>query len=501
MTISSTTTPRVQFSGNGVTTVFSTGFVFNTSSDLRVVLTDGSNVDTTLTITTHYTVTGGSGASGTVTMITPPASGEFLTIYRLTAKTQSVDYITNDAFPAALHEAALDRLTLISQELDYNLSRSILNSITSGVTDIVFPSPTASTVIGWNSAADALVNYAPADMNIFGITAGTGILCATTSLSSATPRTLTGTSNEIIVVNGDGVSGNPTLSLSSTLNLSGKTVTVQDNNFTIQDNSDTSKKAVFQLSGITTATTRTYTFPDSSGTIALTGGATGEFADNIFRVQDNSDATKQVALECSGITTATTRTLTVPNNSGTIALTSDIITAFTDNTFTIGDNSDSTKKVAFECSGITTATTRTLTVPNNSGTIALTSDISAIPSAASQADQETGSSTTTFVSPGRQQYHASACKAWIRCDVSGTINGSYNVTSITDTATGKVTVTIGTDFSTTNYAVIATCEESTNTRTAQLETVSTGSCLVIAKSDTNTLADPAGYFVAMFGDQ
>lgn len=56
-------------------------------------------------------------------------------------------------------------------------------------------------------------------------------------------------------------------------------------------------------------------------TIAATGGGGNEFADNVFRVQDNVDATKELAFELSGLTTATTRTLTVPNASGTIALT------------------------------------------------------------------------------------------------------------------------------------------------------------------------------------
>jgi hypothetical protein len=50
---------------------------------------------------------------------------------------------------------------------------------------------------------------------------------------------------------------------------------------------------------------------------------------------------------------------------------------FNDANFLLYDNGDSSKNLAFQLSGITTGTTRTLTVPDASGTIALTSDIPA----------------------------------------------------------------------------------------------------------------------------
>jgi len=58
--------------------------------------------------------------------------------------------------------------------------------------------------------------------------------------------------------------------------------------------------------------------------------------------------------------------------------------------------------------------------------------------AATQSDQETGSSTSKFVTPGRQQYHDSAAKAWVVFNGTGTvaIRDSYNVSSITDGGTG-----------------------------------------------------------------
>jgi hypothetical protein len=58
--------------------------------------------------------------------------------------------------------------------------------------------------------------------------------------------------------------------------LTNKTVT--DSTFFIQDNADTTKKAQFQLSGISTATTRTYTLPNLTGSLATTGTLTQTFS-------------------------------------------------------------------------------------------------------------------------------------------------------------------------------------------------------------------------------
>lgn len=69
-----------------------------------------------------------------------------------------------------------------------------------------------------------------------------------------------------------GVTGQP-VDISTSQTLTNKvlgntnTLTALDTAFTLQDNSDNTKQAQFQLSGLTTATTRTYTLPDASSTI------------------------------------------------------------------------------------------------------------------------------------------------------------------------------------------------------------------------------------------
>lgn len=122
------------------------------------------------------------------------------------------------------------------------------------------------------------------------------------------------------------------LSVSDTVISIVEPVTVSDSNFTIQDDGDATKQLKFEASGITTGTTRTLTAPDVSDTLvtlAATQTLTNKtltsptitVSDSNLTIQDNGDATKQIKLEASGITTGTTRTLTSPDASGTLALT------------------------------------------------------------------------------------------------------------------------------------------------------------------------------------
>lgn len=84
-------------------------------------------------------------------------------------------------------------------------------------------------------------------------------------------------------------------------------------------------------------------------------------------------------------------------------------------------------------------------------------------SVATQANQETSTSLTTFVTPGRQQFHPSAIKFWAKGDFAGNISSSYNMTSITDVGTGLVTLTIATDFSSASWCCLLSWERISGT--------------------------------------
>lgn len=141
-----TTTSRVSFAGNGVTTAFSFPYYFLEEADLVVILVDSDLDEDEQTLTTDYTITGeGESAGGTVTMLTAPAVGETLVIYRDPELTQDLDLVENDPLPVEEVEERLDKLMMIAQRHGVQLSRSVM--LADGVTatfDPTLPDDAAS---------------------------------------------------------------------------------------------------------------------------------------------------------------------------------------------------------------------------------------------------------------------------------------------------------------------------------------------------------------------
>lgn len=93
----------------------------------------------------------------------------------------------------------------------------------------------------------------------------------------------------------------PTL-VSATLSGTGTTITVWDTLFTLQDNADNTKQAKFELSGLTSGSTRTYTLPNSSGQL-LIGGTTVTGSGGLTGGGDIS-TNQTISVATNGITNA-----------------------------------------------------------------------------------------------------------------------------------------------------------------------------------------------------
>ena len=141
MTISSTTTKN-SYSGNGSTTAFNYTFFIPTNTDIEVIIRSSTGTETVRsegTGSANYSISGvGSSSGGAVTFVTAPTNTETVVLRRNTAKTQATDYVANDPFPAESHESALDKLTIISQDLQEQINRSIKLSRTNTMTSTEF---------------------------------------------------------------------------------------------------------------------------------------------------------------------------------------------------------------------------------------------------------------------------------------------------------------------------------------------------------------------------
>ncbi len=115
--------PRISYAvAQGATqTSFAVPFEFFASADLNVY------VDGTLkTLTTHYTVSGGDGSTGTVTIsVTGATGGSTVVITRDVALERTTDFPSSGPFQIGALNTELDRLTAIAADLDDKAGRAL----------------------------------------------------------------------------------------------------------------------------------------------------------------------------------------------------------------------------------------------------------------------------------------------------------------------------------------------------------------------------------------
>ena len=84
--------------------------------------------------------------------------------------------------------------------------------------------------------------------------------------------------------------------------------------------------------------------------------------------------------------------------------------------------------------------------------------VPALGTLATQAVAEAASSTTDPMTAGTAHYHPGMPKCWCKVDSAASVQGSYNMTSVTDVGVGFATFNIATDFSSASWCAMLTID-------------------------------------------
>jgi hypothetical protein len=280
MTVSSETN-KVTFTGDGSdASPYSTSFTFDANGEVTVTLvTNATGAETAWTEGTQYTLTGaGTGNAGALTVDTSPtnytpATGETLVIELLPAFTQTTALprggtVSPKGTLEPMHDSRVRQILRLKDQVDLSLKVSVAETSIAALPNVVnrankimgFDSsgdpemqsaialPTSLTALNYIRANAGATDYEKrtvaevlsdisaqaADATLTALAAyNTNGLLTQTSSDTFAGRTLTGTANKITVTNGDGVSGNPTLTLPDVITLVTPTIS---GNMTIAGN-------------------------------------------------------------------------------------------------------------------------------------------------------------------------------------------------------------------------------------------------------------------------
>lgn len=128
-------TSRNNYVGAGNASVYAYSFRIIANTDLLVTVRDTANVETTLALTTDYTVSGvGAANGGNVTLVNSSQAwltgGNLKTNYKLTIRrvrpvTQTTDIRNQGDFFPETHEDSFDHGIMVSQQIQDSIDRSV----------------------------------------------------------------------------------------------------------------------------------------------------------------------------------------------------------------------------------------------------------------------------------------------------------------------------------------------------------------------------------------
>lgn len=158
---------RLQITASGGQTSLAFDFPIYDESHIRIIRTR-SGTDTTLVLTTDYTVPSGSvgvEAGGVVTLNSGATAGDIYTLLLAVPYARTSDFIVAGDFRAETLNLELDLLTQQNQQIVRDQSYALRLPDSTTLTGVILPAPEASKLIGWDSGATGLSNYALADLS------------------------------------------------------------------------------------------------------------------------------------------------------------------------------------------------------------------------------------------------------------------------------------------------------------------------------------------------
>jgi hypothetical protein len=257
------------------------------------------------------------------------------------------------------------------------------------------------------------------------------------------------------------------------------TTRVDDDNFKIVSNADSTKVVVFDLSGLTTANTRTITVPNASGKMALTRDLRGQLF-GLTLTNNATDATNDIDVAAGDAATdATAPVLMTLSSTFTKRLDAAWAVGTGNGGLDTGSVANGTYYVFLIQRSDTLGTDVLFSTSSTSPTMPTSYDRKRLIGSVVRASAANGIPISytkpEFRMPGSAP--AFAARAWgvFVGGSSPTIGGSGNVASITYNSTGSFTVNFTTAMPDTNYAVILTVDRSSSISfAAQVVTRTTG---------------------------
>ena len=145
--------PRISYTATAGQTAFTVPFEFFDSSDLNVYVND-----TLQTLTTHYSVTGGSGSTGSITLVTGATLNDVVVITRDVTLERVTDFPTSGPFQVASLNTELDKVVAMIADMKDLADRGLRlsDSDTSATLFLANKDTRKGTVLAFNATTGAV---------------------------------------------------------------------------------------------------------------------------------------------------------------------------------------------------------------------------------------------------------------------------------------------------------------------------------------------------------